>query len=239
MGWTILLLSWVCNMPLDISRIHALCFDVDGTLSDTDDLFVQNLAAWLKPFHFLFRQRDPHRFARWFVMATETPGTFVFGLPDRLGFDDRINHLGDWLYRRGIGKATQPSLMIAQVKETLARLYTRYPMAVVSARGQRGTLAFLEKFDLLAYFQYVATGQTCRHAKPYPDQILWAADQMGIDPRQCLMIGDTTVDILAGRAAGAQTVGVLCGFGEEEELRHAGADLILPTTSLLTNILDT
>ena len=41
------------------------------------------------------------------------------------------------------------------------------------------------------------------------------------------MIGDTTVDMRAGKAAGAQTVGVLCGFGEEPELRQLGADLIL------------
>ena len=45
------------------------------------------------------------------------------------------------------------------------------------------------------------------------------------------MIGDTTVDIRAGKAAGAQTVGVLCGFGEEGELRRVGADLILPSTA--------
>jgi phosphoglycolate phosphatase-like HAD superfamily hydrolase len=39
------------------------------------------------------------------------------------------------------------------------------------------------------------------------------------------------MDVRAGRAAGAQTVGVLCGFGEEKELRRAGADLILPSTA--------
>jgi phosphoglycolate phosphatase-like HAD superfamily hydrolase len=42
----------------------------------------------------------------------------------------------------------------------------------------------------------------------------------------------------AGKAAGAQTVGVLCGFGQEAELLHAGADLILPTTSLLADALN-
>jgi phosphoglycolate phosphatase-like HAD superfamily hydrolase len=52
---------------------------------------------------------------------------------------------------------------------------------------------------------------------------------MGVLPEECLMIGDTTVDIRAGRSAGAQTVGVLCGFGSEDELQRAGADLILPT----------
>jgi phosphoglycolate phosphatase-like HAD superfamily hydrolase len=60
---------------------------------------------------------------------------------------------------------------------------------------------------------------------------------MGVFPAQCLMIGDTTVDIRAGKAAGAQTVGVLCGFGEEAELRRWGADLILPTTHLIGSLL--
>jgi phosphoglycolate phosphatase-like HAD superfamily hydrolase len=62
-------------------------------------------------------------------------------------------------------------------------------------------------------------------------------ERWAVKPEECLMIGDTTVDIYAGRAAGAQTVGVLCGFGEEKELRRAGADLILPTTTELERYL--
>jgi len=45
------------------------------------------------------------------------------------------------------------------------------------------------------------------------------------------------VDIHAGKAAGAQTVGVLCGFGEEKELKRAGADLILPSPAELVDVL--
>jgi phosphoglycolate phosphatase len=51
------------------------------------------------------------------------------------------------------------------------------------------------------------------------------------------MIGDTTVDMRAGKSAGAQTVGVLCGFGEEEELLRMGADLILPSPRELLQVL--
>jgi phosphoglycolate phosphatase len=51
------------------------------------------------------------------------------------------------------------------------------------------------------------------------------------------MIGDTTVDIRAGVAAGAQTVGVLCGFGEEPELRRNGANLVLGDTPQLADVL--
>ena len=60
---------------------------------------------------------------------------------------------------------------------------------------------------------------------------------MEVPPENCLMIGDTTVDIRAGKAAGAQTVGVLCGFGERAELERRETDLILETTSELANVL--
>ena len=51
------------------------------------------------------------------------------------------------------------------------------------------------------------------------------------------MIGDTTVDMRAGKSAGTQTVGVLCGFGEEPELKKMGADVILEDTTKLLDIL--
>ncbi len=224
-------------MPLDIPRIRALCFDVDGTLSDTDDQFVQKLTGWLHPMRFLFSGGNPLPFARRLVMTTERPGNILLGIPDRLGIDDEIAAFGDWLYRRGLGKNPQPFLLVPGVNDLLSRLQPHFPMSVVSARGQRTTQIFLNQYQLDPFFQSVATGQTCRRTKPHPDPILWAAAQMQTPPENCLMIGDTTVDIRAGKAAGAQTVGVLCGFGEEDELRRAGADLILPNTAALTDVL--
>jgi phosphoglycolate phosphatase-like HAD superfamily hydrolase len=123
------------------------------------------------------------------------------------------------------------------VREMLKEVGKRYPLAVVSARDGRTTNIFLEQFDLLPLFRCVATAQTCKHTKPFPAPILWAAQQMGVPAEACLMVGDTTVDIRAGKAAGAQTVGVLCGFGEEDELRRRGADLLLPSTAELAEAL--
>jgi HAD superfamily hydrolase (TIGR01509 family) len=224
-------------MPLDLPRIRALCFDVDGTLSDTDDLFVTRLARLLQPFHFMFPRRDVHRLARRVVMATEAPANFLIGLPDILGLDDEAAALIDFLYRRLGHKPRKNFLLVPGVMEMLHAAGRRYPLAVVSARDGRTTGVFLEQFGLLPLFRCVATAQTCKHTKPYPDPILWAAQQMGVAPEACLMIGDTTVDIRAGRAAGAQTVGVLCGFGEEDELRRRGADLILASTAGLAGVL--
>ncbi len=217
-------------MALDLPRIQALCFDLDGTLSDTDDQFVQTLTRWLQPVRFIFKGGSPAAFARRAVMFTEAPGNFLLGVPDRLHFDAYLARLGDALYRKGLGSHSQAFLLIPGIQAALEALAARYPLSVVSARGERSALRFLDQFNLRGYFRAIACAQTCEHTKPYPDPILWAARQMGVAPSACLMIGDTPVDICAGKAAGAQTVGVLCGFGSQGELRSAGADLVLPST---------
>jgi phosphoglycolate phosphatase-like HAD superfamily hydrolase len=224
-------------MPLDLARIHAICFDVDGTLRDTDDQFVQRLEGWLRPARILFRQRDPRPFARWLVMASETPGSLLFGLPDRLGLDAPLARLGDLVYHLGRGRKGANYLVVQGVQAMLVGLQAHYSLAVVSARGERNTLDFLQGCGLQAHFKQIVTGQTCRYTKPFPDPILWAAKGLGVVPENVLMVGDTTVDIRAGKAAGAQTVGVLCGFGQEAELRREGADLILPNTADLLPLL--
>lgn len=220
-------------MALDIRRIRALCFDVDGTLSDTDDLYVNRFCSLLRRLPWV---RDPKRLARRLVMWAESPGNALLGLTDTIGLDDEMIHLIDWMSRHRRRKPPH-FLLVPGVEAMLRRLKGRYPMAVVSARDERETLAFLQHFDLLGYFDVVVTALSAEHTKPYPDPVILAARKLGAAPEACLMTGDTTVDIRAGRSAGAQTVGVLCGFGEEDELRRKGADLILPSTADLDKAL--
>lgn len=219
-------------MTLDIHRIKALCFDVDGTLSDTDDVYTQKVVRFFPRFLF----KDPQHAARRFVMWAEAPGNALLGLTDTIGMDDEIVALIDWLSRHQ-KRSAKTFWLIPGVDGMLRQLKGRYPMSVVSARDEKGTMRFLEQFDLIQYFDAVITGQSATHTKPYPDPILLAAQRMGVNAGECLMVGDTTVDMRAGKSAGAQAVGVLCGFGEEPELRKKGADLILKTTSELASLL--
>ena len=219
-------------MSINIPIIKALCFDVDGTLSDTDDLYTQKVIRFFPKFLF----RDPDRAARRFVMWVEAPGNALLSLTDTIGMDDEIVAFIDW-FSRHRKMSSKKFLLIPGVDEMLARLKGHYPMAVVTARDEKGTMRFLDQFDLAKYFDVIVTGQSAEHTKPYPDPILFAAKRMNVKPEECLMVGDTTVDMRAGKSAGAQTVAVLCGFGEEPELLKIGAGLILKTTSELADLL--
>lgn len=224
-------------MALDLSRIKAICFDVDGTLSDTDDQWVASFERRLSPLRGLFPRQELRPFARWAIMCAETPGNLVYHLLDRLDIDDEVGRLYNLLSRSSVGRQPKTFWLIQGVHDALCLLRPHYPLAVVSARDRLGTYQFLDQFELTGMFDAVATAMTCRHTKPFPDPIFWAADQMKVLPENCLMVGDTTVDIRAGKAAGAQTAGVLSGFGQEAELRRAGADLVLPNTAALAEIL--
>lgn len=224
-------------MAIDIPRVAAVCFDIDGTLRDTDDSLAHQITAVLRRLEFLFNGKDVNQISRRWVMAIENPGNYLQGLADRLHIDGLLDSAENQLARLGLFNSTKSDQMVPGVYPMLDQLHAHYHLAVVTARGKRKTLAFLEKFELTAFFSAIATSQTCRYTKPFPDPILWAADQMSVPPEACLMVGDTTVDIRAGRAAGAQTIGVLCGFGERDELQRVGADMILEQTDELTNLL--
>lgn len=219
-------------MSIAPQKVRALCFDVDGTLSDTDNLYAQKVSKFLPKFLF----KDPDHVARRLVMWIESPGNALLGFADTVGLDDEMVTVINWLDRHR-KRSAKTFLLIPGVDEMLKQLHGRYPMSVVSARDEKGTMAFLEQYGLVRYFDVVVTGLSAEHTKPYPDPILLAAKKMNVPPENCLMIGDTTVDIRAGKAAGAQTVGVLCGFGEEPELRKFGADEILEDTTKLLGIL--
>jgi phosphoglycolate phosphatase len=214
-------------------RVRAVCFDIDGTLLETDDALVERLQRWMvgRP------EAERRRLARRIVMAAETPANALLALADRLGLDEALSPVLDRLHRlRGL-RAAGEFRAVDGALPALRLIAARYPIALVSAREARSVQAFVHNFHLEGVVRCAATARTTRHGKPHPAPILWAADGLGVLPSACLVVGDTTVDIRAGHAAGAQTAAVLSGFGERAELERAGADLILRSVAELPGVM--
>src|SRR6266542_6803168 len=109
-------------MSLDISRIRALCFDVDGTLRDTDDQYVDQFMRWLRPVQFLFAKGDTRKLARRLVMALEAPGVLLYSLPDRLGIDNHLAALVEWTFRAGLTRRSDVFWIVLNTYESLRLL---------------------------------------------------------------------------------------------------------------------
>jgi HAD superfamily hydrolase (TIGR01509 family) len=223
-------------MALDVAKIKAVIFDIDGTLSDSDDQWVDQVERLLKPFFFFIGRPRRKAAARWMVMAFESPGNFFYHMADRFDLDGFIVRLMDKSGRKRLKKQREYRI-IPGVTEMLSTLALKYPLAVASARNEKSSMAFIHQFNLAPLFRVVVTSQTTRRTKPFPDPLLYAAEKLGLPPANCLMVGDTTVDMRAAKQAGMQTAGVLCGFGREKELRRAGADEIFSLTTDISRIL--
>ncbi len=215
---------------LDPAKVQAILFDLDGTLMDTDDQAVEKLAHQLQR----LRWPRPQQTARSLVMAAETPMNAVMTLLDIFGLDGPAMAFADRLRRwRGL-RPRSDFRIVENAHNLLAALREHYQLAVVTTRSARDTQTFLEQHDLHTTFEILVTRESTWRLKPHPAPIRHAAQLLGVPVEQCLMVGDTTVDVKSARRAGAQAVAVLCGFGERRELERAGAHVILEHTSHLS-----
>ena len=86
--------------------------------------------------------------------------------------------------------------------------------ALVTNKIRERTVEYLERNGLEDAFDAVVTASDCERAKPWPDILWMAAEQLQVDPKACVMVGDSQNDALAGRAAGMRTVLVRTGYNE-------------------------
>jgi len=216
-------------------EIDVILLDLDGTLIQPDTEALDSLTQRLQPLRRFVPRLEPARTARRILASIEGPANSLLTLLNRIGLDDTFLNLGDRV-RRIQGLHTPPNFrLIDGVSEILSELDHRYHLGLITTRCRAHTEAFLEQQGLAGLFHVVVTREDTWRIKPHPSPVRHAADLLGIAVERCLLVGDTTADIYAARLAGARSAGVLCGLGMEDELERAGADLILNTTSELSN----
>ncbi|MFO0752560.1 MAG: HAD-IA family hydrolase [Thermodesulfovibrionales bacterium] len=119
------------------------------------------------------------------------------------------------------------------VRETLERL-AAYKKAVISNKREGLSGTILQKLGLAPYLDIVVGSDTTQERKPSPVPVRHVLSRLGIRPDEAVMVGDSTYDIEAGRAAGLRTVAVTYGYRSEDVLQDA--DFIIDSLSALPDI---
>jgi len=126
---------------------------------------------------------------------------------------------------RGRGLVEEP--LYDGIAELLDRLEAEgWLLGVATGKSDRGLALCLERHGLSGRFVTLQTAD--RHpSKPHPSMIEAALAETGADAEFSMMIGDTSYDMAMAKAAGVRAVGVAWGYHEAEELRAAGADVVV------------
>ena len=111
------------------------------------------------------------------------------------------------------------------------------PLACVTNKAERFTLALLEHLQLARCFEQVIAGDTLPQKKPDPQPLLHACRGFGIAPGDMLMIGDSVNDVEAARAAGCPVFCVSYGYNEGRDVRELDVDAIVATLIEATRLI--
>ncbi len=112
-----------------------------------------------------------------------------------------------------------------------------YRLACVTNKAEQFTLPLLRDLGVLDFFELVVSGDTLAQKKPDPAPLLHAARQFGVDPSNCLMIGDSQSDVKAARAAGFQIVCMSYGYNHGEDIRVYHPDAVIDSMAELPGLL--
>lgn len=103
-------------------------------------------------------------------------------------------------------------------------------LAIASSKPEVYTKRIIEHFELAPYFARVCGSELDGRRTDKAEVIAYALDSLGSPAAEkVLMVGDRRHDVIGAKKNGIVSIGVLYGFGDESELREAGADHIAPT----------
>jgi HAD superfamily hydrolase (TIGR01509 family) len=123
------------------------------------------------------------------------------------------------------------------VRDSLSR-FADVAMGVVTTKAQDQAEMVLQKLELAHHFRHVQGARPGIPLKPAPDSIIAALAALACPPEQALMVGDTTADILAGKAAGVRTCAVTYGFGDPHELQSCEPTYLVTSFDELVAIIE-
>lgn len=106
------------------------------------------------------------------------------------------------------------------IRETLEKL-SRYKKAVISNKRELLSKKLLEELGLLKFFDIVLGSDSVSERKPSPEPVRKVLEILKIKPDEALIVGDSDLDIKAGREAGVSTVAVTYGYRDRELLKDA------------------
>ncbi len=112
-----------------------------------------------------------------------------------------------------------------------------YRMGCVTNKAAEFTHPLLHDLGLAKYFEETVCGDDTPKLKPDPLPLLVAAQNMRVDPLQALMIGDSSNDVQAARAAGFQIICTSYGYNHDEDIRRYEPDAVIDSMTELEKLI--
>lgn len=214
--------------------MYKVCiFDIDGTLLDTVESIAYIANKVLAHYGLPAQPTDDYNY-----YAGDGAGKLIERIFAVAGGDSKKVDEACELYKTMFAK--EPLYKVCPydgMVETLKALKENGAILTVCSnkpdKAARANLAAMFDDDL---FEIIQAQRPSIKRKPAPDMALKIAEELNVDVKDCMYIGDTDTDMQTGKAAGMYTIGVLWGFRDRTELEANNADIIIERPQDLISI---
>ena len=208
-------------------------FDLDGTLLDTLDTINYYLSKTLTSNGYRAVTRDE---CRSFV----GDGSRILLTRALKSQGEESAEVAERLCREYVAAYNKDPFFLTKpypgVCEMLSELRSRgIRLAILSNKPHSSVILIVEKI-FGDTFDIVEGASDGKPLKPSPECLYRIANELSVEPSECVFVGDSGVDMQTGKSAGAYSVGVLWGYRPESELSRMGADMLINDALVLTQI---
>lgn len=221
-----------------MKKPEMVLIDVDGTLVDSVPDLAYCVDEMLKALELPVRGEE--RVRHWVGNGVERlvrRGLVndLDGEPDEALFEKAMP-IFNALYAENTSKR---SCLYPGVKEALDFLGTTgVKIGCVTNKAAAFTLPILRDLGIADYFEIVICGDTLAKKKPDPLPLLHAAEQLGVQPQNSLMLGDSMSDVKAARAAGFSIICMSYGYNHGEDIRDYHPDAVVDRMDEIKQLID-
>lgn len=198
--------------------IRAVLFDLDGTLVDS----LEDLTDAVNHIRCAFSLQPLAESAVRLKVGKGARNLIEQVLPDVTEFD--IDHALKLFLDFNKQHIADKSRLYPGIPEALRELADQdVRMAVISNKHEELSSLILHTLGIHDLFESICGGNTYPECKPSPLPLLKEIEKLGIAPSECVMVGDSINDILAGQRANIASIACTWGYGSTEELTGADA----------------
>jgi len=224
-------------MPLRPQKIKGVIFDLDETIIDSLGALTEAFNTGTREFGLepVTGERIAH-----FLDEGLRLGEMLSELnPSVFAEDGKRQVCGDVIRKAYSELEPQKVVLKPGVRRTLQSLKERgVKIGIVTGRKSKGERKWLElrRLNIHQFVDAMVTGAEAP-AKPAPDGVTKCMKELGLSAEECVFVGDSSIDIMAGKKAGMRTIAVCTGVAGKELLVEHGPDYVLDDLNLLVSYL--
>ena len=207
--------------------MKALIFDMDGVIVDSEPMHTAVTIEVMQSYQVHFTTAEMDRFIGMSMRGFFSILKKEHGL--NAPVEEMIQRQIDGIYRHIKEDPQEP---VPGILEILAYLKARkIPAAIASSSPKILIETIVERLQIADAFSLLLSGEDFPRSKPDPAIYLTAAEKLGVDPADCLVIEDSQNGTIAAKEAGMRCIGFQNPHSGQQDLRRA--DLIVPVLTQL------